>query len=419
MRHTLSLTLFMFFGVSSAAAVELTYWPSSNPEEIKIAKTLVEEFNRLHPDITVRMQPLPATQSSEEVLLSAIVSGTTPDVCSNILPAIMGRLTKAGAVVALDRFADGERVITRRSGAQGAGMFRSPDGRLYQIPWKVNPVMLIYNTELFAQLGLAPPRTYGEFMRVAEALTRDADGNGRIDRWAMTVSIKTVWWQRFFDFYTFYVAATQGKTLLKNGKAVFNNAGGAAAMGFFREGFRRGVFPMTGFSGDLFVDGTVGMNVAGPWILKYYERRKPDLKFGVSPIPVPDGQAGPVHTYGDPKNIVIFSATRHPEESWEFAKFLISERADRMLIEVTNQIPLRRGLAEDPALESLFKGQPLLRAFALQAERTAPMDESPHLVQILDILSTQFEAAAVYRIISPEKSLDLAAQEIQDIYDYW
>lgn len=79
----------LLFVACNCQAIELLYWPSSNTEEIKLAEILVSEWNELHPDIYVKMQPIPATQSSEEVLLSAIVSKTTPDICSNILPAIL------------------------------------------------------------------------------------------------------------------------------------------------------------------------------------------------------------------------------------------------------------------------------------------------------------------------------------------
>ncbi len=402
-----------------ARAVELTYWPSSNPQEIALAKKLVARWNAENPGVQVRMQPLPATQSSEEVLLSAIVSKTTPDVCSNILPAIMGRLVQAKAVVPVDRFPDGESHVLGRSGRDTTDSFRSRDGRLYQIPWKSNPVMLVYNTGRFKELGLKPPRTYSEFWKVARALTRDTDGDGRVDQWAMLVSIKTIWWQRLFDFYTFYVAASGGRTLLKDGRAAFANEAGAEVLAFFRKGFREGYFPMAGFTGDMFMEGHTAMQTAGPWIVKKYRELKPDLRFAFAPIPVPDGRAGPSYTYGDPKNIVIFSTARHPQEAWRFVKFLTSGEADIELLELTNQMPLRRGLVSDERFAPFFRKNPLLRDVARQIEHVSPMDESRHLVQILDIISSQYEAAAVYGIISPREALARAAGEVRRIHEYW
>ncbi|MFA6004747.1 MAG: sugar ABC transporter substrate-binding protein, partial [Elusimicrobiota bacterium] len=383
------------FMPAAAWAVDISYWTSSNPEEIALARGLVAEFNAGHPGIRVKMQPIPATQSSEEVLLAAVVSRTTPDICSNILPAIMGRFTQAGAVLPLDRFPDAQAVLRARTDARLLDMFRSRDGRLYQIPWKCNPVMLAYNTKIFRALKLAPPRTYSEFDRAAAAFMDTGPS-----RWAMVVSIKPLWWQRLFDFYPFYAAATDGQTLLKDDKAVFDNPGAAAALRFFQEGFKKHFFPMLGFSGDIFLEGKTAMSLVGPWAIKYYRRLKPDFEFDFSPIPVPDGHQGPVYTYGDPKNIVIFSTTQHPEAVWEFAKFLISKQADLKLLETTNQIPMRRNLAQDQYYKGFFSRNPLLRKVAEQAAHVVPIDESQHLVQILDEISMQFEACAVYGLIT-------------------
>jgi len=410
------LGVLFFLSVGPSYGVELTYWTSSNPEEIELGRSLVGQWNRLHPELQVKMQPIPATQSSEEVLLAAIVSKTTPDVCSNILPAIMGRFTRSKAVLALDSFPGYEKAIVGRTGNKLTDLFRSRDGHVYQVPWKSNPVMLVYNTAIFRALGLKPPRTYSEFGKVAEAIAADKEHPGR---WAMSVSIKTTWWQRLFDFYPFYAAASGGRTLLENDKAVFDGAGGVAAMTFFRDGFRKRYFPLLGFSGNIFLEGRVAMDVAGPWVIKYYHRLKPDFEFDFAPIPVPDGHKGPSYTYGDPKNIVIFSNTKYPEQAWEFVKFLISREADLKLLELTNQVPMRRGIVSDPFYGGFFAKNPLLRKTARQAEYVVPTDNSPHLVQILDIISGQFEAAAVYGVITPEKSLGTAAKKVQALYDYW
>lgn len=52
--------------------IELTYWSSPNPQEYKLAQELVTEWNSANPGIQVKVQALPAGQSSEEVLLSAM-----------------------------------------------------------------------------------------------------------------------------------------------------------------------------------------------------------------------------------------------------------------------------------------------------------------------------------------------------------
>ena len=50
----------------NGSIIQLTYWCASNPREISLAKELVKEWNLSHQDIQVILQPIPASQSSEE-----------------------------------------------------------------------------------------------------------------------------------------------------------------------------------------------------------------------------------------------------------------------------------------------------------------------------------------------------------------
>ena len=70
-------------GAASTARtpITLTYWPAANPAETRLAMRLAEQWNAANTDVQVRVQPLPAGRSSEEVLLAAIVAKATPDVC--------------------------------------------------------------------------------------------------------------------------------------------------------------------------------------------------------------------------------------------------------------------------------------------------------------------------------------------------
>ncbi len=85
---------------AAGGPVRLVYWTSQNPQERTVADSLTARWNRTHPDIQVTVQPIPAGQSSEEVILASIVAGTTPDVCSNIWPGVLHDLVRAQGVLA-------------------------------------------------------------------------------------------------------------------------------------------------------------------------------------------------------------------------------------------------------------------------------------------------------------------------------
>jgi len=396
--------------------VHLTYWPAANPRETELAHRLVDRWNAEHPDVQVSVQPLPAGRTSEEVLLAAIVARTTPDVCSNISSSLIARLHRAGGLVRLDRFpATAARLRERASGEMLAPL-RLPDRGIYALPWKVNPMMLLYNKRLLAEAHLAPPRTHSEFLRAAHALARDTDGDGRLDRWALWSPLKTTWHERFYDFYPLYLAASGGVTLVdSHGHVVFDNDAARATFDLLAAGFADHVFPLANFSEgrDPFLDGTVAMKLIGPWFLWELEQLKvAGLEYGVAPVPVPDG-ADPASAYAfaDMKSIAVFSTTRHAEAATRFAAYLASPEADRLMIESIAQLPYRRGLVTDRRFAAALARWQHLAEYAERVEHSRDIDIHPDIVEIFDILSEAYEAAAIYRAEPVGEALAGAAAE--------
>ncbi|HID10521.1 MAG TPA: extracellular solute-binding protein [Candidatus Latescibacteria bacterium] len=396
---------------------ELVYWSAANVQEVELAEKLTEMWNEGHPQIHVVHLPIPESRSSEEVLLAAVAARTTPDICSVIWPGVVEQFVRAGALVRLDTFPDFFSVMESRVGRKILEQYRSSDGGFYQVPWKTNPILIEYNKELFEEAGIErPPRTYSEFLKAGEKVTKDLDGDGIPDRWMMFVSTDVRWWQRFFDFYAFYIAASGGRTLLEGGEVDFEDSAAVQVFRFFREGFERGIFPRSGFQVDAFLGGFVAAQVTGPWSIPYLEKYKPEgFRYDFMEIPVPDGYEGPVYTYGDPKNIVIFSTCGHPRRAWEFVKYLISDEADRMLLEVTNQLPIRRNLLEDPKFSDYFKKNPMMVKFARQVPHTRGVDLVPELKEIFDAISMEFEATCIYSRKSPEEGIRDAAERCRQI----
>ncbi|PTX60300.1 carbohydrate ABC transporter substrate-binding protein (CUT1 family) [Melghirimyces profundicolus] len=400
--------------------VELTYWPAAHPVEVKFAKDVVKEWNRKHPDIQVKVEPLPASRSTEEVLLTSIAGGTTPDLTSNINPGALSQFVEAGGMYAIDKIDGAMKTISERTPKDTVESFKSKDGHLYQIPWKGNPVMVIYNKKHFKEAGLDPENpdigTYSKFLKAADKLTRDKNGDGKTDVWAMNPNVEQTWWQRFFDFYPWYLAAKEGETLLKGNQAAFDNPEAVETIRFFKKVFDEGYAPKSTFKENLLAKGKVSMTITGPFALADLEKQAPDTEFGVVPVPVPDDMEGnQVITYGDPKNIGIFKSTEHPKETWEFAKFLISKKNDLKFLKETQQIPFRKDLEKDEEARSFFEENPLLRRFAEQAPYTRATDDSPKLTEAMEALSLEYQKSAVLGKKSPEKAIKDAEKKVNEI----
>lgn len=402
------------------APVELTYWPAPNPHETQLADSLVRLWNRTHPQVQVRMQAIPVSQSSEEVLLAAIAGNTTPDVCSNIWPGALHDYTQAGGLIAFDEFPDFDSVASARTPQDLLETFRSPDGHFHQLPWKTNPVMMFYNRRLLQQAGVdSVPRTYSEYLQAGEKVSRDTSGDGRIDIWMGERDIRPIWWQRLMDFYPFYIAASGGRTLFENGEVAFMNKAAESVLSFFQECYSRRYFPMTFFQGgDPFVLEMKATHFSGPWHVAQIKKFAPHLDFGVSHLPVPDDHEGPVYTSGDFKNISVFSSTKHPTEAWEFVKFLVRPEHDLLLLEICNQIPIRGDLLTNPLFADYFRRNPTMVSFADQAVFTRGVDTVPDLKEIFDVISQEYEICALYGRKTPVDAVRDAVRRARFIVEW-
>ncbi|MCK5080316.1 MAG: hypothetical protein KAR09_10245, partial [Bacteroidales bacterium] len=57
----------------SGSDKELLLWSSNNAQEITFTRQMIDNWNKAHPDHPIRHQPIPEGQSSEEIILAAVV----------------------------------------------------------------------------------------------------------------------------------------------------------------------------------------------------------------------------------------------------------------------------------------------------------------------------------------------------------
>jgi multiple sugar transport system substrate-binding protein len=263
------------------------------------------------------------------------------------------------------------------------------------------------------------PKTYSEFVAAAEKITKDNDGDGTTDQWMGYRDIRPIWWQRYYDFYTSYITASGGETLFNKGELDIDEKASEEVFGFFKALYDGGFFPRSTLQGNAFLYGRIATEFTGPWNIAYLQKNAPaSLNYDFAPVPVPDGYEGEVFTYGDHKNIAVFSNTEHPKESWEFVKFLITKEADFRLLSIANQIPVRKNLLIDPVFKDYLTENPKLARFARQAAYTRGVDGVRDFKEILDAVSRYYERASVYGMMTPEEATDEMIEAIKVIREW-
>jgi multiple sugar transport system substrate-binding protein len=402
------LAVFSCSNNSSQKNGQLLFWCSNNNQEITLCDSLTATWNRNNPFEPIHIQPIPEGQSSEEVILAAVVGKTTPDIYANMWQGNVEMYAHAGVLIPLDTLKGFLDFIKERCDSNVIKEITSSDGHIYQVPWKVNPIMTIYNKNLFFANGIqSPPRTYSAYLQAAQTFKDNNRNSATAKRFGYT-EVKPIWYQRLFNYYPMYLAASSGGSLVVNNKAAFNNKYSIEVFRFLQSLYNHDYFSKesSGSSSDPFVAQVIATKWTGPWEIPYLNNIPGrNFVFDYYPPIVPDDHQGPVYTYGDPKNIVVFNTCKNPQAAWNFVQTLIKKQGDLQLLEVTGQLPRRKNLDTDKFYEGYFRRNPMMITFAKEIPYLKGIDNCEVIVEVLDIISQEYEACVVYGKKTPEKAI--------------
>jgi multiple sugar transport system substrate-binding protein len=395
---------------ADAAKGPIEVWLSNNPEEISWGKQMVDAWNAAHADQKVTAQEIPAGKTSEEVIGAAITAGNAPCLVFNTSPAAVPQFQKQGGLVALDGFSGGAAYVESRTGPTAAAQYKSPDGKYYQIPWKSNPVMILYNKDIMTAAGIDPAKpplgTYDQFLATSKKVVSSGAAQAAI--WPSPTS---EFFQPWFDFYPLYAAETGGTQLVKDGKATFNSDAGTKVANFWASMYSQGLAPKEKYSADSFADKKAAMAIVGPWAIAVYGK---DIHWGVVPVPTSAGtSADKTYTFSDAKNIALYSACKNQGTAWELLKFATSQEQDGKLLELTGQMPLRADLAK--TYPAYFTAHPDYTVFADQASRTVEVPNVTNSVAIWQAFRDAYSSSVIFGTTPVADALKTASDKVTQL----
>ncbi len=401
---------------SSSKDDTILFWCSNNNQEIKLCTNITTSWNKNNPAHSIHLQPIPEGQSSEEVILAAVVGKTTPDIYANMWQGNVEMYAHAGVLIPLDTLPGFMDFIKQRCDSAAIKEITSSDGHIYQVPWKVNPIMTIYNENIFKENKITSvPQTYSSYNAAAELYKTNCIKNGAKENRFGYTEVKAIWYQRFFNFYTLYIAASNGAPLIVHNKAAFNNKYAVEVFAFLQNLYKQGYFSRESNSAstDPFVIQSIATTWTGPWEIAYLNNIKnKGFDFNYFPPIVPDDHTGPIYTYADPKNIVIFNTCKHPQQAWAFLQTLLNKQGDLQLLTLTGQLPRRNNLDSDSFYSKYFRDNPMMLPFAKEVPYVKGFDNCDVIVEVLDIISQEYEACVVYGKKTPQQSIADAEADV-------
>jgi len=411
----LLLSLILILSIAGFSATKLVLWTAPNPQDEMFWKEVLTEWKKYKPDIEISWTTIPAAGSSEEAILSAIASGRTPDICGNIFAGFAAQLVEIDQIIELNKMPDYDKLIQNRTMKTIMEGWKL-NGKNYVIPIYSNPILMWWRIDVLKKLGYSePPRTYSELYELSKKFVVPKE------KYAIRVIQGRNWWDRWYDYITYYYAASEGKPYIdtKKSKVLFGNDAGKQVTEFISYMFKNNLTALELGTAPLYTGSLLG-SLQGPWEIPYAENQFPDIlkNIVITPPLVPDSypKDKPVYTFADTKGIVIFKSSKHQKESWEFVKWVLSnEQFDKRFLEITKMPPAREDLMENPIFNDFFIKNPLSAEYAKYVKYAVPPALITKTVEVQDELTVSLVEPLMYGIKAPQAALDEAVKKINKI----
>jgi len=323
----------------------------------------LKAFHERHPGVNVRLEYV-VNERTLQKLLIATAGNKAPDasIISSmwfVPAAAKGLLEDLGPYVARDKDFDISDFYPQV--VEGWGKYK---GKLYAIPAGVDVCAMYYNKTMFDKYGVPYPDEswdWDRYLAAARKLTRDTDGDGRIDQWGTTQN----WWQS-------YVWANGGDIISKDKRRCLLDrpeaVRGLQWMADLRN--KHHVAPTAKEMADittvkLFTNGQTGMYFSGSWAVPLYFERDIKGAFEYDVAPVPKGPVCRATFYGG-ASYAVLRGSKHKDLAWELVKFMVSKESLRERAITEQVIPSRISVAESNAFLDL-PGPPKHRKVFLDA----------------------------------------------------
>lgn len=270
-------------GSSAGGHVTLTYWNGFTGPDGPTVTALVNQFNKTHPNITIKMSIMPWDVFYQK-LLPAFASGNAPDIVAMDTQQLPQYASKNVFLPLTSYYANAANDTNAL--VPGAVAGTKVNGTEYGVPANFAPLMLYWNKKLFAAAHISgPPTNWAQWQSDVVKLSHGGSSpqygialaeNNTIPMWPILL------WENGGGVTN--AGATQG--MLSDSASV------NAVTQWSQLILKNGIAPqnITGAEADtLFQAQKAAMEMNGPWATTGYKTAGVD--FGLAPIP-----AGPKKT---------------------------------------------------------------------------------------------------------------------------
>ena len=416
------ISCFFIFTPSVDKQEDLEFWifASTHYDEYQAR---IPIFETKYPEVNVKLINYGGTMHDK--LLTALLSGfSAPDVVEVEITSI-GRFLK-GAMDEIG-FVDLRPRLENEGWLEKLVVSRftpwSYRGRIFGIPHDLHPVVLLYRDDLYKAAGvdLTEVETWDDFITAGKKVTRDLDGDGEIDQYAIVLDRKTE-----SDYFNLLLQRGGG-FFDAEGKIVIDSDIAVETLEFLTSLFNEHKIatPVYGtWHGDpsnfaAMQDGKILSVLAPDWYVGILKSQVPQMSGKWKAIALPAWEHGGRRTTTRGGTMIgITKQCKNPNLAWELVKFAYLDR-DGLInrYETTRIIPPLKSAWDDPIYkepDTYLGGQQLGELFIELSPELPPRYQNPYWSEAADLLNDAIFAAVTEKQ-TPREALTELADNVRSI----
>jgi multiple sugar transport system substrate-binding protein len=335
-----------------AEKVTITWYVRTSPEEQPWQENVViPAFERLHPNIKINL--VVSTWDEFDTKMNAMfAAGEGPDIWSHWGPSGFADYLHRGMIQDLTPFIERDNFDLTDFVPEVLELYKV-EGRIYGLPLLAGASYIFYNKDLFDEAGVPyPPAdwedqtwTWDRFREMGQKLSKDVDDPTKAV-WGMTFGIwpNDAWaWMFGKDLYPpeAYKTGFADTAYLDDPDVVRAFQARADLTWKYKVAPSPAAEEALAAGGNPFHTGRVGMNPIGVWGWWVHKGLEEQFRFGCAALPKGAPNARAV-IFCDPW--MLSATSKHPDEAWEFLKYLLSVDAQRAYMEAVGAPPVRKSL---------------------------------------------------------------------------
>ncbi len=278
---------------------------------------------------------------------------------------------------------------------------------VYGVPLDVTTIQMLYNKDLFIELGLdpeKPPLTFKEFLEIGKKIEQ-ADMQGLVSGWGETWMIDCL-----VTNYAFNVMGEDKFLATIRGEVLYTDPDWVRVFTIFKEMQESGVLAggivtmINKVAEQLFANNKAVFAFNGSWCVNVYKGMNPNLNYAAM-LPPKVADEYPIAIWGGAgSSFMVNARSKNKEQAVEFLKWLTAEKQQAYLAEATMNLPANK--------ESLEKIPGILLQFGDDMDlvthpNTWGVSEFPLVIEAID--------RGIQSIIIGEKTPEELAREVQEI----